>query len=90
MADHACVLFDKLPLQLRLPGSRGGRTYGCNKSARRALLPLSPAVPRLLTAPVQSAARAVAALDARSSWLRCAEKQHSMKLPPAQKKGDGA
>jgi hypothetical protein len=87
MPDNSHILFHKTPLQLRLIGARGGRAYGRNQRARRALLPPSPAVPRLPVAKEESTAQAVAALDARFPWLRCAEKRHSSKPTDARPKG---
>ena len=86
MADYSHILFHKNPAQLRLLGARGGRAYGRNQRARRALLPPSPAVP-LPVAPGESTAQAVATLDARFPWLRRAEKRHSLKPALARKKG---
>jgi hypothetical protein len=90
MPDYSHILFHKTPLQLRLIGARGGRTYGRNQRARRALLPPSPAVPLLPVATQESTAQAVAALDARFPWLRCAEKRHSLKPASARSKGGRA
>ena len=85
MADYSHILFHKTPSQSRLLGARGGRAYGRNQRARRALLPPSPAVP-LPVAPGESTAQAVA-LDARFPWLRRAEKRDSLKPGPAWKGG---
>jgi hypothetical protein len=87
MPDYSHIFFNKTPSQLRLLGARGGRAYGRNQRARRALLPPSPAVPRLPVAKGESTAQAVAALDVRFPWLRYAEKRHSIKRPAATKKG---
>jgi hypothetical protein len=89
MPDYSHILFHQTPLQLRLIGARGGRKYGRNQRARRALLPLFPAV-RLPVAQRESTAQAVAALDARFPWLRCAEKRHSPQPASARSKGGGA
>jgi hypothetical protein len=89
MPDYSHILFNKTPLQLRLIGARGGRTYGRNQRARRALLPPSPAVP-LPVWPGESTAQAVAVLDARFPWLRCAEKRHSLRPASAHNNGGGA
>ena len=85
MADYSHILFHKTLSQLRLLGARGGRAYGRNQRARRALLPPSLAVP-LPVAPGESTAQAVATLDARFPWLRRAENRHSPKPLPARKK----
>ena len=80
------ALFNKSPLQLRRIGALGGKAYARNQRARRALMPTSPPAMPLGSAPRQSTAEAVAALDARFPWLRCAEKQRSRKLPPTRLK----
>jgi hypothetical protein len=89
MADYSHILFHKTPSQLRLLGARGGRAFGRNQRARRALLQPSLVVP-LPVAPGESTAQAVATLDARFPWLRRAEKRHSLKPGPACKKGGAA
>jgi hypothetical protein len=72
------VLFNKSPVQLRLIGARGGRAYGRNQRARRALMsPPTEAAP-LLTAPRQTTAEAVALLDAQFPWLRGAEQRRGI------------
>ena len=75
MADYSYILFHKSPLQLRLLGARGGRAYGRNQRARRALLPPPTPVDPPQAAPRQTAAEAVALLDTRFPWLRGAEKR---------------
>ena len=75
MTDHLYT-FHKSPQQLRRQGARGGRTYGRNERARRALLAtptkaVPPPTPRLTTT-----AESIALLDARFPWLRAAEKGH--------------
>jgi hypothetical protein len=70
------VLFNKSPMQLRLIGARGGRTYGRNLRARRALMPTpSEVAPIHPAAPGQTTAEGIAALDARFPWLRFAEQR---------------
>jgi hypothetical protein len=85
MTDYSHILFHKTPSQLRLLGARGGRAYGRNQRARRALLPPCLAV-RPPVAPGESTAQAVATLDARFPWLHRAEKRDSLKPGPAWKK----
>ena len=80
------ALFNKSPLQLRRIGALGGKAYARNQRARRALMPTPAAVTPLGSAPRQSTAEAVAALDARFPWLRFAEKRRSRKLPPTRLK----
>ena len=73
MTNYPYILFNKSPLQLRLIGARGGRTFGRNLRARRALMPTTPdAVPRR-AARMQTTAEAIAMLDAQFPWLRAAE-----------------
>jgi hypothetical protein len=87
MADYSYILFNKSPLQLRLLGARGGRAYGRNQRARRALLPTPPRAVPPQAAPRHSTAEAVAMLDTRFPWLRGAEKRHFRKPSPALNKG---
>jgi hypothetical protein len=44
MAEPSYILFHKSLLQCRSLGARGGRAYGRNLRARRALLPTSRAI----------------------------------------------
>ncbi len=78
MADYSHILFNKSSLQLRQVGARGGKAYGRNQRARRALIALMPTPPAavpLCAAIRQTTAEAVAMLDAQFPWLRCAEKR---------------
>jgi len=46
MTEYPYILFNKSPEQMRHLGARGGRAYGRNQRARRALVATSPeAVP---------------------------------------------
>jgi len=76
------ALFNKSPLQLRRIGALGGKAYARNQRARRALMPTPAAVTPLGSAPRQSTAEAVAALDAQFPWLCSAEKRRSRNQPP--------
>jgi hypothetical protein len=74
MPDHSYILFNKSPLQLRSLGARGGRAYGRNLRARRALLANAPPpAPAPGDPPLPTAAQAIALLDAQFPWLRSAE-----------------
>ena len=75
------ALFNKSPLQLRRIGALGGKAYGRNQRARRALLPTSPAATPRCVEPGQTTVEAIAELDARFPWLRCAEKRRSRRQP---------
>ena len=84
MTNYPYILFNKSPRQLRLIGARGGRAYGRNQRARRALLarmPAPPATVAVCAAPGPTAAEAVAMLDAQFPWLRAAEKRLSRNRP---------
>ena len=77
MDDYSYILFHKSPQQLRLIGARGGKAFGRNQRARRALLPASaPTVPPPAP-PCHSTGADIAVLDARFPWLRGAEKRQS-------------
>jgi hypothetical protein len=77
MTNYPYILFNKSPEQLRRLGARGGRAYGRNQRARRALLAtLRESVP-LRAAPSATTAESIAILDARFPWLRGAEKRLS-------------
>ena len=72
MTSHPYI-FNKTLEQLRLVGARGGRAFGRNERARRALIALMPAsseasTPRLPAR--QTTADAIASLDRQFSWLR--------------------
>lgn len=80
MANYSPVLFNKSPMQLRLLGARGGRAFGGNQRARRALISLPPEAVTLRAAPAQTTAEAITVLDTQFPWLRGAEKRHSNRL----------
>jgi hypothetical protein len=75
------ALFNKSPLQLRRIGALGGKSYGRNQRARRALMPTPPALTPPGAAPRQSTAEDVAVLDAQFPWLSGAERRRSRKQP---------
>ena len=75
MADPCYIFFNKSILQCRSLGARGGRAYGRNLRARRALLATLPqAAPPRGAVPSETTAEALALLDTQFPWLRSAEK----------------
>ncbi len=74
MTNHFYT-FDMSPERRRRSGARGGRAFGRNQRARRALVAtlreVAPRRPVLLT----TAAESIAILDGRFPWLRGAEKR---------------
>ncbi len=86
MTNYPYILFNKSPLQLRELGARGGRAYGRNLRARRALLARMPLVPPTVptcATPGPTAADAIALLDAQFPWLRTAGKRVGRELQSA-------
>ena len=78
------VLFHQSPEQLRRIGKRGGRACARNRRARqRALPPACPATAVPNPPPVQTAAQALAALDAKFPWLLGAETRSLRAMPSA-------
>ena len=69
--------FNTTPEQLRRLGARGGRAYGRNQRARRALLATAREPVPLHAPPAATTAENIAILDARFPWLRGAEKRLS-------------
>ena len=78
--DHPYLLFHQSPAQLRHIGARGGRAHARNRRAR-----LGTHTPPQTAAPIalhrETAAQAIAALDAQFPWLRGAEKRTSRTNP---------
>ena len=68
------ILFNKSPEQMRHLGARGGRAYGRNQRARRALLATPPEAVPPPAVPRPTAAEAIHDLDAQFPWLRGAER----------------
>ena len=76
MTDHFYT-FNSSAEQRRRVGARGGRAFGRNQRARRALLATLPeVVPRRAVLPA-TAAESIALLDTRFPWLGGAEQRHS-------------
>jgi hypothetical protein len=74
MTSYPYILFSKTPEQVRLLGARGGRAFGRNNRARRASMATLPQLVPSRVVPRQTAAEAIAVLDAQFPWLRGAEK----------------
>ena len=74
MTQFPYILFNQSPEQLRRLGARGGRTYGRNQRARRALRPPASAAVWQGVEARETAAAAIHVLDAQFPWLRGAEK----------------
>jgi len=77
MTNYPYILFNKSLLQLRLIGARGGKAFGRNQRARRALISTPPQAVQPQAARLQTTAEAVAVLDTQFPWLRRAERRHS-------------
>jgi len=82
MNSHSDILFNKTLEQLRRLGARGGRAHARNQRARRALLTALPQPVPPPAAPAETAAEAIAVLDAQLPWLRGAEKRVSRNQSP--------
>ena len=77
MTQYPYILFNKSPEQLRRLGARGGRAFGRNQRARRALAATPPiALPPRAVRP-ETAAKAIHLLDTQFPWLRGVERQRS-------------
>ena len=73
MTQYPYILFNKSPEQLRRLGARGGRAFGRNQRARRALAATPPiALPPRAVRP-ETAAKAIHLLDTPFPWLRLEE-----------------
>jgi hypothetical protein len=77
MTEFPYILFNKTPEQLRQLGARGGKAYGRNQRARRALVATPPEAAPPPTPPQQTAAAAIHLLDTHFPWLRGAETRRS-------------
>ncbi|HEY6250500.1 MAG TPA: hypothetical protein VI685_11110 [Candidatus Angelobacter sp.] len=75
-------LFNQSPEQLRRIGSRGGKAQGRNRRARlQAQTQAQPHPEPLLPPLAQTAAQAIAVLDAQFPWLYGAEKRMAPRCP---------
>ena len=87
MADPSYIFFNKSLQQCRSLGARGGRAYGRNLRARRALLVTPPPAAPPPAAPWETTAEAVAALDTQFPWLRSAEEAQARMMHPSMPDG---
>ena len=63
------ILFHKTIEQCRRLGARGGRVYARNSRARRLALASTPQPPTpAIASPLETAAEAIATLDAQFPW----------------------
>jgi hypothetical protein len=77
MTEYPYILFNKSPEQMRQLGACGGRAYGRNQRARRALVATPPEAVPPPALPQQTTAEAIHLLDTQFPWLRGAERQLS-------------
>jgi hypothetical protein len=75
MTNQDYIFFNKTAEQLRRIGARGGKAFGRNHRARRALVPAQPPPPPPAARARETIAAAIASLDAQFPWLRGAEKR---------------
>ena len=82
MTKFPYLLFNQTPQQLRRIGARGGKARARNRAQAQ-----SPATPQPAAArpPAQTAAQAIAALDAQCPWLCGAERRTSPKSSQLQR-----
>jgi hypothetical protein len=74
MTEFPYILFNKSPEQMRQLGARGGKAYGRNQRARRALAATPPETVPPAAVPGKTAAQSIHSLDAQFPWLRGAER----------------
>jgi len=77
MTSFPYLFFNQTPEQLRRSGARGGKAQARNRRAQAPSLALPP--PTAAPPPAQTAAQAIAALDAQFPWLCGAERRQSPK-----------
>jgi hypothetical protein len=81
MTDFSYLLFNQTPEQLRRIGARGGKAQARNRRARRLTHHEAPPCGALRHPLPQTAAQAIAALDARFPWLSGAKKRRAPRRP---------
>ena len=75
MTNDYQILFNKSLQQCRQLGACGGRAYGRNRRLRRLLHGQHPPILGKPDRSLETAAEAIAALDAQFPWLRGAERR---------------
>ena len=82
MTNSPYLLFNQAPEQLRRIGARGGKAQARNRRARlRAQTQAQPHPQAVLPPRAQTAAQAIAVLDAQFPWLYGAEKRRAPRRP---------
>jgi hypothetical protein len=90
MTNFPYLLFNQSPEQLRRIGARGGKAQARNRRAR--LLAQTQAMPHpqaVLPPLAQSAAQAIAMLNAQFPWLCGAEKRRAPRRPQRNRRSSG-
>jgi len=83
MTTFPYLFFNQTPERLRRIGARGGKARARNRRSQAPSLEL--AQPTAAPPPAQTAAQAIAALDAQFPWLCGAERRQSPKSSPHQR-----
>ena len=87
MTDFPYLLFNQSPEQLRRIGARGGKARARNRRVRQqGQTPVPPPPGAVLPPPPQTAAQAIAALDAQFPWL-CGAEQNARAPRHPQRRG---
>ena len=82
MANFPYILFNQSPEQLRRIGARGGKAQARNRRARLQAQTQAPPHLGTIRPPLaQTAAQAIAMLDAQFPWLCGAEKRRAPRRP---------
>ena len=82
MTEYPYILFHKTPEDLRRIGARGGRAQARNRRARlQAQAQLPPHSAIVVEVRAETAAEAIAVLDAQFPWLYGAERRTAVTRP---------